>query len=888
MREFWKRFAGLFNGSRLDDEMREEMRHHIELQKQKNLEAGMSEKEAYNAAIRQFGNILIIQQQERENRSFLWVEQLYRDIKRAGRSLIGAKGFSFVVIATLALCIGVNTTIFSALHDLVLKPFPFKDGDRLIQVFNISSGFKGKSSESSIAQYHAFKTNADLFDGFALLWNQEKTVDLDGYTQLLKGKRVSFDLFDLAGVRPVIGSFFGEEAHVPGSDQGQVVILPQSVWENEYNSDLDVIGEEIPFTDTPYTIIGVAPRSMEAFGREIEFFIPLRTSARFAEARYLEGLPIDMWARLRPGVSKEAGEAQLAVLETRWLREESSPRIRSYLERIGRDVQLGQPSQLKQSFIMLQVGAVFVLLIGCVNVVNLFLSRAGRMQYELSIRNALGAGRRTLSRLMLIESFLLVFMAVVAGSILSLGGLEIINHYLSVADPSIQAITIDMVVVFFVLGLAALIALIMGLLPFGLLWKAGLIQRLDNGGRTASAGGLARKLRSSMVVSQVMIALTLMIGAGLLLRSFVNVMSVDPGFDAEDVVQARVTVPRQYRNTVDGNVFRDGVANALREVPGVDSIAFALNEPVSESAVFQKEQIHIRRSPYADEEPASMAYTLVVSRAFFDMMGISVLAGRSHNESDSSEHGFSGFVVDRSFAEFFFPDGSAVGEEMSLSQRPKAGKPWGRIVGVVERASLVGLESTDNFPVLYKAYIGAKPASFTLLMKTSREHDSVLKDAQSKLRAFDPKLVLSRGKSLQSVLEDMLVNRRGVTTLILGFAGLALTLSSVGLYGLLSYDVQQRQREIGVRMAIGADGKSVLNMILHQGLWKAGIGLGIGLLASLYLTRFLESQLFNTTALDAGSYLAAISFLLLVAFVASFLPARRAVRFDPLESLRAE
>ncbi len=864
------------------------MQHHIELQKQKNLDAGMSEKEAYNAAIRQFGNTLIIQQQERENRSFLWVEQLYRDIKRAGRSLIGAKGFSFVVIATLALCIGVNTTIFSALHDLVLKPFPFKDGDRLIQVFNISSGFKGKSSESSIAQYHAFRANADLFDGFALLWNQEKTVDLDGYTQLLKGKRVSFDLFDLAGVQPVIGSFFGEEAHVPGSGQGQVVVLPQSVWENEYNSDPDALGREIPFTDGPYTIIGVAPCSMEAFGREIEFLIPLRTSARLAEVRYLEGLPIDMWARLRPGVSKEAGEAQLAALEMRWLREESSPRIRSYLERIGRDVQLGQPSQLKQSFIMLQVGAVFVLLIGCVNVMNLLLSRAGRMQHELSIRNALGAGKGALSRLMLIESSLLVFMAVVVGSILSLGGLKIINHYLSVADPSIPAVTIDGAVGFSILGFAGLIALTMGFLPLGLLWKAGVIQRLDSAERIASVGGFARKLSSSMVISQVMIAFILVIGAGLLLRSFVNVMSVDPGFDAEDVIQARVTVPRQYRNTVDGTIFRDGVANALREVPGVDSIAFVLNEPVSESDVFQKEQIHIRRSPYADEEPASMAYTLIVSRAFFDMMGIPVLEGRSHNESDSSEHGFSGFVVDRSFAEFFFPDGSAVGEEMSLSQRPKADKPWGRIVGVVEGASLVGLESDDNFPVLYKAYRGAKPASFTLLIKTSREENSVLKDVRNKLRTFDPKLVLSHGKSLQTVLEDMLVNRRGATTLIFCFAGIALVLSGIGLYGLLSYDVQQRQREIGVRAAIGASRRSVLKMILRNGLSKAVTGLVLGFLASLYLTRFLESQLFDITALDAVAYVAAIFFLLLVAFVASFLPARRAVRLDPLESLRAE
>ncbi len=861
------------------------MRFHLENLIEENLKQGMGSKEARNEALKEFGGIEKYKEECRDSWEIRFLMGLLRDIRSTVYSLRKSPGFSLAVIGILALCIGANTTVLSALYSLVLKPLPFENSDQLVKVINVRKNTPADSlfNSSSWTQYLDFKEYADLFEGCALRQPLTKVITWNSSVMRVKGQGVSADFFDLVDVKPLLGRFFSPEEVDPGP--GHLVVLTQTVWENEYESNSDVIGQQLLFDDNIlYTIIGIAPRSVETFDFEAKFFIPYAFNKYSfdRQSRYSHGA--DLWMRLKEGVSREAGLEQLRKIEHHWYEEEANAKSREYYKTAFDQLEFDQVHRLKDSLLLLEGGALFVLLVGCLNVVNLLLSRAGQKCHELSIRNALGAGKFILKRLMLIESTLLTAVAMGIGILLTFGGLRVINQYLIILDPSAMPIVLDTTILSLILTTTGGIALLMGSLPIELLWKAGLLQRVDSSKRTSSAGSFTRKLSSTLVVGQVAVAFALLIGASLLFRSFNKVLAVEPGFEATRIIKGRVESLREFYKSADTAALKQRVIAGMQEIPGIQNVSLSLYESFMPYNGENTRNFVIRGAP---EDASQIMVRHVVSPDYFTTMGIPILEGREFNPGDTKE---STYIVDEVFARRFFKDRSAVGAEINTdNQPPPSGQPWSRIVGVVARANLRGLEQRDGLPIVYAVMTSQQTSwNFTILLRTSRPPGDVIKDMRAKLREIDPRLPLSKVETLQESLENMLLNRKGITLLFVSFAGLALLLSVVGIYAVLAYDVLQRKREIGIRIALGASKRQVLALILKEELLKTGIGLTLGVVGALLLSYYLSSLLFDIRPLDPTTYIFVSLLLFTIALTASYLPARRAANLDPLKTLAVE
>jgi len=513
-------------------------------------------------------------------------------------------------------------------------------------------------------------------------------------------------------------------------------------------------------------------------------------------------------------------------------------------------------------------GSLLILLVGCFNVTTLILSRVNRKRHELSVRAALGAGKSSLRRLLLTEGIWLSVTAVALGVLLTFGGTHLINDYLQAVSPRTSPVALDGTILSGALLLVIVVVTTLSMLPLEILWRTGLLQRLDHSQRAASASGFSRRLSSFMVIGQVAIAFVLLASSGLLLRSFQKIMAVDPGFPAHQIVEGRVDRSSNwlfYPNRRDANALRGKIHAAMEEIPGVDRVSF------SSAEMFARDS---RGGDYLHHW---------VTPGFFETMGMSLLEGRDFSIDDKHD---TTVILEERYAREQFPNGNALGAKLPVPWAPP--EKWPVVIGIVGRASLQGQEQRDGTPFVYLSGAHLNWWGYSILIRTQRPASAIIPEMRRIVREIDPRLPLSYARPLDEALDEMLVGRKGITLLLLSFAGLAVFLSALGIYSLLAYDVQQRRREIGIRSAIGASQGSILKMILGQGSSKASLGLVIGVLGSFYLTSFLETQLFDITALDLPTYLIAIVGVMLVALLASVLPALRAVRINPVEALKAE
>ncbi len=869
------RFRAIFSKSSLDEDLDAELIHHLELLTEENVRNGMTEKEARRQARITFGGVEKIRELHREARGITWLEHAFRDLGFSTRLLWKSKGFSFAVIATLAICIGLNTTVYSTLYRLVLEPLPFKDPERIVHIFNVPKSGVRSHSSSNTAQYLDFKRNADMFENIALSRMNIIHSRPERKTPLV----VTPDFFELMGVEPILGRFFTDE-EAQGHDE-PFIVLTQTTWENEYASDPDIVGK----ARGERVIIGVAPRSLEVLDRRIDFFRPHSIRDNFGNNPRLGRS--DLWGRLKPGVTREQAYTQLLEIEKRYHLENSSVEERTHFESIPRPFLLGKPNPYKARLLLLQGGALLVLLVGCINIVNLLLARAMRRCNELSLRHSFGAGKLPLIRLMLCECFLLSFCGALAGLALSWASIRFVNRYMTVIDPNEAPLQLGDALFVSTLTPALAITLIMSLVPFILLWKSGRIQKLDRNSRSSSTDKSARGFGNGLVVSQVAITFILLVGAGLLFRSFSNVLSVDPGFDQSSLVQGRMSMPFPDARSHERIGLRKKIVQTTLQIPGVEKACFLKSGSLVGTQHYTGRLVLRARQTETERDPLPILI-MYVSSAFFDTMGIPITKGRSFYEGEDE---LDTFIVDEAFVETYLDGESALRTEMMTvrgSGLTPTTKVWPRVVGVAKRANFQGLQERDGIPIVYACCDQFTDRSWALVLRTQRSLDPLAREVRAELKELHPQLNWINPSSLDVSLDQLHLDRKGITLLSGVFAGLALVLSAVGIYGVLLYDVQQRQREIGIRSAIGASRGIVLKMILHQGLWKAGIGLGIGLLASIFLTRFLKDRLFDVTTLDPLTFSLAALFLLSVVLVASYLPARRAVRVDPIETLRAE
>jgi predicted permease len=623
----------------------------------------------------------------------------------------------------------------------------------------------------------------------------------------------------------------------------------------------------------------------------MKFVAPLSwpPAAENLQGRY--GVGIQLFGRLKPGVTASQADAEAKVIEKRYV-DAGPPPLKAFVERSGMTMNVGGVQEqrvrpVRPTLLMLQGGVAFVLLIGCVNVANLLLVRSNARQSELAVRSALGAARSTIARQFLIESMLLTSLGTLLGLGVAWGLLRMTNYYLAKMLPQSLPAPLDWRVLAFAVALTAVVGLLIGLIPVFHILRTNLAAVIQSNSRGSSSSRGVRALSSILVVAQVAVALVLLTGAGLLIYSFAEASKVDTGLEPANVVTARIALTREHRASDEAaNSIRERLLQGMKEIPGVTAAALSIATPFQGGLPINAFTLENDTLPPGSPQPG--AFRVIVSPGYAETLGLKLVEGRFYEEADLAP-GRRQFVVDQSFARKFFPKGSAIGGRFAFGPRPEKPEDWPVIIGVVKDVPHNGVEDKTGNPFVYQLLQpGGRLGGLTLFLRTNRTAAEAVSALRNKVRAIDPASPLFEVGVLQEAVDSSFDNRRAVMLLLAALASLALFLSALGIYGVLAYDVSQRTREIGVLSAIGASRGQISAQILKQGLWKGGIGVALGLLGAALLSRSMTTLLFNVRPTDPAVY-AAVSFVLIgVALLASYLPARRASRIDPLVALRDE
>ncbi|HEX6974774.1 MAG TPA: ABC transporter permease [Vicinamibacterales bacterium] len=810
------------------------------------------------------------------------------DLRHALRLLWKSRGITAATLLTLGLGIGATTAIFSTVYSLMLKPLPYQEPEQIVELYSSASKAGLHHMPANVPFYLDYSKNATSYERlglwtffYGLLGEKDSVVRIPGV-------RMTAEMFDILRIKPVIGSFFTLEQNRPGADK--VVVLTQSYWQSQYGESPEVLGTEIRIDDEAYKVIGVAPRALEAFDARMKFVVPLSWTPAQENPQGRYGVGIQLFGRLKPGVTAGQADAEAKTLEKRYVDAGPAP-LKEFVERSGMTMNVGglqeqRVQPVRSTLLMLQGGVAFVLLIGCFNVANLQLVRSNARQSEMAVRSALGAGRGTIARQFLLESLLLTLLGSALGIAVAWGALRVTNIYLAKMLPQSLPASLDWRVLGFAVGLALVIGLIIGLIPVLHILRTNLAAVIQSDSRGASSSRGVRALSGVLVVAQVAVALMLLTGAGLLIHSFAEALRVDTGIDAKNVVTARIALTRQYRASDEAAAkIRERLLQAMREIPGVTSVALSSSTPFQGGLPINAFALENDTLPPGAPQPG--AYRVIVTPGYLEALGLKLVEGRFFDEADTAP-GRRGFVVDQSFARKFFPNGSAIGGKFAFGGRPAKPEDWPTIIGVVKDVPHNGVEEKSGNPFIYQVVQGGRPGGFTLFVRTARPAADVVAALRAKVREIDPQLPLFDAGGLEEAVDASFDNRRAVMLLLAAFAGLALFLSALGIYGVLAYDVSQRTREIGVRSAIGASRGQIATLILRQGLLKGGIGVALGLVGAAIISRSMTSLLFNVRPSDPAVYAAVSLVLIGVALLASYLPARRAARIDPLIALRNE
>lgn len=811
------------------------------------------------------------------------------DLRHAFRLLWKGKGLSAVTLLTLALCIGATTAIFSTVYSLLLKPLPFREPAQIVELYSSAAKAGLNKMPANVPFYVDYSKNASSYEAIGLWQFTQQMFGEDEAQVRLAMASATAEIFPILRVQPLLGEFFTKEQNKPGADK--VVVLTQSFWQTQFAEDTAIVGKSVRIAGESYKVIGVAPRLFEAWDARVKYVVPLswQPAQENPQGRY--GVGIQLFGRLKPGVAAGQADAEAKTLEKRYV-DAAPPQVRGFVERSGMTMNVGGVQEqrvepVRSTLFLLQGGVAFVLLIGCVNVANLLLVRANARQSELAIRSALGASRGTIARQLILESLLLTSLGAVLGLGLAWAELRASNFYLAKMLPQSLPATLDLRVLGFAVVLSIVIGVLVGLIPVFHILRTNLAEIIQSSSRSASSGRGIRTLSSILVVVQVAVALVLLTGAGLLIHSFAKALGVDPGFNPKGVVTARIVIPAAHRATAEAAAkFQERLVQSLRELPGVTSTSLWFSTPFQGGLPINAFTLEEDTLPPGSPQPG--AFRVQVMPGYLETLGLKLLEGRFYEEADRDPKRRV-FVVDESFARKFFPKGSALGGRFVFGNRLEKPEDWPAIIGVVRDIPHNGVEEKSGNPFIYQVIQqGARPGGLTLFLRSSRSADELVPALRAKLRALDPTIFLYDVGTLDQAVGSSFDNRRAVMLLLAAFAGLALFLSSLGIYGVLAYDVSQRTREIGIRGAIGASREQIIGMILKQGLWKSGLGVVLGLAGAFLLSRYMTSMLFGVQPTDPIVYAVVSAVLIAVALLASYLPARRAAKIDPLVALRDE
>jgi predicted permease len=883
LRELARRVRMLMNRRQFDADLEEEMRLHVEMRQHEHLQSGMEADNARAAARRRFGNVTALKEISHTAWGWEWFEHLAQDVRYSLRMLRKNPGFTAVCVLTLALGIGLNTAIFSVVYAVVLKPLPYPDSQQLYTIFQqrtqdatVQAGFSYLDLQDVIAQDRAFS-------GMTGVLAHELTLTGHGDPFIVRVADVTPELFSVFEQQPVLGRGFRPEDGKPGA--AHVVILNESVWRSVFSADPNIIGASINLDKRLFTVVGVMPSG---------FSFPLLSGTREVWVPVGQDPMIESWmnlrarhwllttGRLKPAVSPAEAQAELDVIAQRLARQFPA-------ENAGWEIHLFPLQRLivgdVRSSLLVLLGAVaLVLVIACANLANLLLSRATSRTREIAVRTALGAGRGRIVRQLLSETAVLGVLGGAAGMLLAYWGVNALGTLVPKSVPQLNPIRVDHVVLLFALAISALAIFLFGLAPAFLAAKSDPQASLREGGTRLGESAGGRRARAIFAGAEIALAMVLLVAAGLLIRSFSKLTAVSPGFDAAHIVKANVALPRdQYKTPQQWLAFTDDLLARLQAEPGMQDSALVVPTPLADIGV--RVPFEIVGQPPATAAESRTGDYVAATPNYLRVMAIPLVAGRFFTADDvlSTPRVT---CISAAMARVYFPNQNPIGKRISFSFPPDPGVPR-EIVGIVADVRDAAL-GEDPQPMMYVPFAQAPFWGSDLVVSSTLPTASVTDAIRKDAMAIDKDLPVGDIAKMTDVLATNVAQPKFRTELLVLFAAMALVLAATGIFGVISYSVSRRTREIGIRMALGASRNTISHMVLRETLLLALAGLAVGVPCTFAASGLLGHMLFGVSANDPLTLIAVAFTLIAVAVIAGFVPLRRAMRVDPMVALRYE
>jgi putative ABC transport system permease protein len=799
---------------------------------------------------------------------------LRQDLQYGARMLVKKPGFTLVATIALALGIGANTAIFSVVNAVLLRPLPFAEPDRLVRIWESNPGRGWPEFSASEPNYYDWARQNEVFEQVAALQGATFNLTGTGEPERIIGVFATANIFQTLGVAPVYGRSFLDEEDRPGAPR--VVILSHAIWQRQFGADTALVGKTINLNGESSTVVGVLPAEFR-FTSGTELWVPL--ARKLAESNRSNHI-LSVFARLKPGVTLEQAEANMATIAGRL--EQQYPasnagwgvRLRSFYD-------WAVPEQTRRSILVLLGAVGFVLLIACSNVANLLLARATTRQREMAIRLALGASRARVMRQLLTESLLLAALGGFVGVLLALWGTDVLASSTSINISRLEEARLDARVLGFTLLTSLATGLIFGLAPAWHASKPNLNETLKEGGRSGRGGAARHRLHGALVIGETALALVLLVSAGLMIRSFAHLQNVPLGFAPENVMTMQINLPVSKYGENQGRVdFFNQLLERVRTVPGVVDAAAITQVPFSGGNWAM--EVKLEGGDAATDGAALSADARAITPAYFKTMGIPLISGRDFTEQDQGNSPLT-LIVSESFASRYWPNEDPIGKRF----RAGTGNPLGTVIGVVGNVRNLSLDN-EGRPAFYFANGHIGMPGLTVAVRAAAHPETLTAALRAQVSSLDRDLPVYNIRTMERIVSDAAGQPRFQTALLALFGVVALILAAVGLYGVMAYSVTERTHEIGVRMALGAQTSDVLKLIIKQGMTLTFVGVAMGLIAAFVLTRLLKSLLYGVSATDPLVFAIISLVLLSVALVACAIPARRAMKVDPGVALRYE
>ena len=891
---------------RLDRDLEDEIQFHLEMRSRWNRDAGLAPEAALNAARRQFGNQLKWKEAIREMWSLGLVESVINDIRHAARSLIKTPVFTIAALLALTLGIGCTTAIFSLVNAIVLRSLPFKNPDRLVLLWGNVQRQKVERRGNSYPDYLDWRAQSSSFESMAAYWNGSFTLTGVDEPERISGEWVSAGYFELLGVAPIQGrTILADEDRV--GNAAAVVLISDALWKRRFGSSPAILGEQLHLDDRLFTIIGIMPSGFRGLTDSADVWVPFTASgpaSDFAE-RGSRGFPAV--ARLGSTVTLRRAQIELDGISARL--EQQYPDTNS-----KRSVEVAPLTgeligELKTPLLLLLGSVALVLLIACSNVANLLVARSEARRVEIAIRMALGAGRRRVLRQLITESLVLSLVGALLGAVLSVWFVRVLVRLSPITLPSFIKPSPDWRVAGFIIAVSVLVGLTGGLLPAFQAGRHDFFSALQGSSARSGGGRMRRRFRATLVVSEVALAMTLLVGAGLLMRSFQNLSRFQPGFDPSSTLTLKVALPQAPPNQPPSGQPSSGkpagqprppaltaapdartvvtdrqILDRIRAIPSVAAASVSSDVPLSgiTSAFFYTAE----GQPITDAQTRPRAFVHLVSPDFFAAIGAPVLTGRTFTEAEMQRQA-DVVIVTENLTRRFWPGQDPIGKRIKTGS-PDSTDPWSTIIGVVREMKYRGLpENPTADPDVFAPFNDRRRNMF-IVIRSATDPSNLAAAARATVHDIDPSIPVYEVSTMSERVAGAIEQSKFAGWMMTIFAALALALASIGLYGVMAYTVRLRTRELGVRIAIGAGPGAVAGGVVRGGMTLAAIGIAIGIAAALALTRLLNTLLFGVGTTDPPTFAAVAVVLAIVALVACYFPARRASRIDPVRALRCE